>query len=293
MLSVIIPTRNRALELERCIKSIKNQTYKKFEIIVVDDKSTDNTPSIINQYKVRYIRNKKNLGQSSAQNIGAKIAKGNILVFIDDDCIPDKYWLEHIAKAFKISKNTAVVGGKIVNLGKTKFNIHLLPFWPYINYWLNNTGKIISFGIITTNFGSNLPQFVDWISCGNMAIKKEVFTKVGGFDKNFIGNSAFADPDICSRINDLGYKIYYQPLSICVHKPSLLNRKTPGEIRFYNKSNEMYFQIKRLNLEKPFNLILFFVYHIWDFTIETVGLLKSKYCIYNLKGKIDGLKRSL
>lgn len=292
MLSVVIPTRNRALELERCIKSIKNQTYDKYEIIIVDDNSSDETQKIIHKYKVRYIKHTKRLGQSIGKNDGAKVAKGEIVVFTDDDCIADPFWLENIVKAFHSDRDIAVVGGKILNLGKTNFNIHLLPIWPFIAGHIKKTGRIIIFGIVSSNFDSNNIQFVDWVSAGNMAIKKEAFNKVGGFDVNLIGNCIFEEPDICSRINDLGYKIYYQPLSICFHKPSLSNRKIHREIRFYNKSNEMYFQIKRLNFKEPFNLILFSVYHIWDFTIEIIGLLKSKYCIYDLKGKFDGLKRS-
>lgn len=292
MLSVIIPTRNRALELERCIKSIKNQTYDKYEIIVVDDNSSDETQKIIHKYKVRYIKHTERLGQSAGKNDGTKIAKGEVIVFTDDDCIADPFWLENIVKAFHSEKNIAVVGGKILNLGKTNINIHLLPIWPFIANQTNKTGRIIFFGITSSNFDSNSKQFVDWVSAGNMAIKKKVFDKVRGFNKNYIGNCIYEEPDICLRIKELKYKIYYQPLAICTHKPSSLNRASDQEIRYFNKSNEIYFQLKHLGIKNPINIILFFLYHIWDFTIEIVGLLKSKYCIYDLKGKIDGLKRS-
>ena len=96
-ISVIIPTYNRAKTIENSIKSVLNQTYKNFEIIVVDDGSKDNTKEIIDKIKdkrIRYFKLKNNNGASNARNIGIKISTGNFISFQDSDDIFYPYKLE-------------------------------------------------------------------------------------------------------------------------------------------------------------------------------------------------------
>ena len=86
--SVIIPTYNRATTIIKSINSVLNQTYSNFEIVVVDDNSDDNTKDIIKQIqddRIIYIKNKKNLGAASARNIGIKNATGELIAFQDSD----------------------------------------------------------------------------------------------------------------------------------------------------------------------------------------------------------------
>jgi len=86
--SVIIPTYNRAHTIGRAIKSVLNQTYQDFEIIVVDDGSTDNTEEVVKSFRdkrIRYIQHKKNKGAAAARNTGIKSAKGKYIAFQDSD----------------------------------------------------------------------------------------------------------------------------------------------------------------------------------------------------------------
>ena len=89
MVSVIIPTFNRAHLIGRAIKSVLNQTYQDFEIIVIDDGSTDNTGEIIRSFtdkRIKYIKKyKKNKGISVARNIGIKVARGKYIALLDSD----------------------------------------------------------------------------------------------------------------------------------------------------------------------------------------------------------------
>ncbi len=87
--SVIIPTYNRANDLDRCLKSLQNQTYKKFEVLVCDDGSTDNTEEIVEKYKsvltVQYIKDENFGGPARPRNNGIKKANGNVVAFLDSD----------------------------------------------------------------------------------------------------------------------------------------------------------------------------------------------------------------
>jgi len=103
IVSVIIPTYNRAHVLARAIQSVLNQTYQDFEIIVVDDGSTDNTEEVIKSFndpRIRYIRHEENKGAAAARNTGIKAAKGEFIAFqdSDDEWLPKK--LEKQMEAF-------------------------------------------------------------------------------------------------------------------------------------------------------------------------------------------------
>ena len=99
--SVIIPTYSRPKALLRTVKSVLNQNFKNIEIIVVDDGSK--ISPIIDKKKIKYVKLKKNYGVSIARNIGAKIAKGKFLAFLDDD---DKWPKNYLSKTFKKIKLT-------------------------------------------------------------------------------------------------------------------------------------------------------------------------------------------
>ena len=111
--SIIIPVRNEEEYISQCLNSLLNQTYKNFEIIIVDDGSTDNTVNIIKSYIKRYGKSDKiNLilgskcGPSCARNIGVKHARGEVIVFIDGDNYVNQKFLEYAFKTFK-NKNVA------------------------------------------------------------------------------------------------------------------------------------------------------------------------------------------
>lgn len=107
--SVIIPTYNRAHLVGRAIQSVLNQTYKDFELIIVDDGSTDNTEDIIKKYqkkdeRIKYIRRKKNKGGSVARNTGINAAIGEYIAFLDSD---DEWLTEKLERQMKVFKSTS------------------------------------------------------------------------------------------------------------------------------------------------------------------------------------------
>ncbi len=168
-ISVIIPTYNRSALLKRAIKSVLNQTFQDFELIVVDDGSTDDTKKIVDSFsnqKITYIYQQNSGGASRPKNTGIKTAKGDYIAILDsdDEWLPDK--LKKQIQYFAESKNPklGVVGCDIVIIEGSKKTNYKIPKYK-------NIFKRI---LITDDMGTG----------SAMMYKKEVFDKVGLFDEN-------------------------------------------------------------------------------------------------------------
>jgi cellulose synthase/poly-beta-1,6-N-acetylglucosamine synthase-like glycosyltransferase len=113
-ISVIIPAYNEETLIKECLKSVIKQEYDgKIEIIVVDDCSTDKTPDIVRKYGVKLISHERNMGRAKALENGMRVAKNNILVWLDADTILDKHALKNIVKHFGDNRVKAVCGNVI------------------------------------------------------------------------------------------------------------------------------------------------------------------------------------
>ena len=117
MISVIVPVYNVEKYLRKCLDSILNQTYQNFEVILVNDGSTDDSGKICNEYALRnpVIKafHKKNGGLSEARNYGVVYAKGEYVTFIDSDDYIDYHYLERMKKALNLSNADIVIVGQI------------------------------------------------------------------------------------------------------------------------------------------------------------------------------------
>jgi len=189
-ISVIIPAMNEEKYIERTIKSLINQSFKDYELIVVDGNSKDKTREIAKKYTKKVII-QKGKGISSARNQGAKIAKGNVLVFIDADTELSKNFLEVINEKMK-DKNIA--GGSTFfypekNSGVFKKALYF--FVSCINYIMTYTGNVRTTGY-------------------NSFFRKTYFDKVGGYDVSF---SLFEDHEISRRIKKYGKIVFLRKVN--------------------------------------------------------------------------------
>lgn len=173
MVSIIIPTYNRASTLERCIKSLLEQTYSDFEIIIVDDNSSDNSEAIIKKIsdlRIKYLRHEKNLGANAARNTGIKHAVGELIAFQDSDDEWFKNKLEIQIRELNKSGADIVASsfirymeGKKQVLPKENINDEELSRRIlYKNYISTQTilGKANCFK--DNEFDKDLPRFQDW-----------------------------------------------------------------------------------------------------------------------------------
>src|SRR5215472_3180011 len=110
-ISVIVPVRNGSHVLGRCIEALNSSTYLNFDVIVVDDCSTDTTPQIVERYGMRCIQTSRNMGPGGARNLGSKHARGEILAFIDADVVLPPEGLRLMEEAFSGDPTLAAVFG--------------------------------------------------------------------------------------------------------------------------------------------------------------------------------------
>jgi len=186
LISFIITTLNEEDYIEKCLKSIENQTYKNKEIIVVDSNSSDNTVKIAKKYADKVII--KPCIIPVGRNLGAKEAKGDILVFVDADVILFKDWCEKILPHLNDEKTIAAYGD-------------LIPV-PY-----NSKSKLVyNFFTICNNFLEKIKKPVLTKLGTAAAIKRNVFEKIGGYPENF---ACSEDLEISLRLNEYGGKIKF------------------------------------------------------------------------------------
>lgn len=219
-ISVVIPTHNRAKLLTGCLQSLINQTLSKnnFEIIIADDYSQDETPTIIKQYQavfpnIKYYRKIIPSGSYINRNIGFRHARGKIIAFLDDDCQPDKNWLKNILAAFQKNPSAQGIEGETTTSG-----IGITPF----------TEQII-------NLAGGAYQ-----TC-NIAYRKKVLQAVGGFDEWYQVHCG--DVDLALRVLEKGPIIFCPKVIVC-HPP----RPTDfwqQVIKTYFIRSEIYFFLKR------------------------------------------------
>ncbi len=115
--SVVIPTCNRRAILQRCLDALAAQSYDDYEVIVVDDCSTDDTPEFLARFadqhsdlKLRCLRNEHHAGANPSRNRGIEIATGELVAFLDSDCIADPDWIANLAAGFQTDRVAAVTG---------------------------------------------------------------------------------------------------------------------------------------------------------------------------------------
>lgn len=195
MISIIVPSHNSEKTIEGLIRSLLNQDYKgKYEIIVVDS-STDKTPEIISKFPVKLIRQKPK-GPGAARNLGVKNAKGEIIAFIDADCIAPKNWLKNLLNPFS-GKDVMVVSGTY----RTKNRESLMA--RFAGYEIEQRHERMK----------NL-ETIDWVGSFNCAYRKNIFLNFGGFNSKFIQSE---DGELSYRISEAGHKIKFNPSAFVYH----------------------------------------------------------------------------
>ncbi len=193
--SVIIAIYNRKEELEELLYSLAQQSYKPFEVIVVDDGSEVDLKAVVENFEktidARYYR-KENTGPGLSRNFGAGKAQGEYLIFLDSDCIVENNYLQNIKNNLQISPVDAFGGND-------KAHVDFDRQQKAISYAMTSvftTGGIRGKESAMTKFQ---PRSF------NMGIRKEVFEAVGGFSDMRIGE----DPDLSLRLWEEGYQTAY------------------------------------------------------------------------------------
>ncbi len=196
MISVVVCSYNGAATIAECIEGILKLKYSNYEVIVVDDGSTDKLADIVKQYPVKLIST-PNRGLSNARNLGMSFAQGEIVAYIDDDAFPCEDWLSYLNIAFANSEHAAIGGPNLVPAedGKIAKCIACSPGGP-VHVLLSD-------------------EIAEHIPGCNMAFRRNVLIEIGGFDPVY--RAAGDDVDICWRVQHEGYTIGFHPAAIVWH----------------------------------------------------------------------------
>lgn len=203
LVSILVPGKNEGKHIYKLANSLKEQTYKNFELIVIDDGSDDDTERICkslqkNKFIDLFLRNDVRGGKASAANLGYRFSKGKIIVHLDADCSYDMDAIEKIIIPFYLDDHIGAVGGNIL---VRNYKESLCATLQAIEY-----SDTISVGRITS---SSLGIY-RLVSGAFGAFKREALDRVGGWD---IGPGL--DGDITVKLRKLGYNIVFEPDAIC------------------------------------------------------------------------------
>jgi GT2 family glycosyltransferase len=197
-ISVVICSYNGARTIRRALESVRKLDYPDYEVIVVDDGSTDATAEIVAEYGVRQIQLGRNRGLANARNVGMEAADGEIVAYLDDDAYPDTQWLSFLADGFAAAPHAAMGGPNVPprDAGFVADCISSAPGGP-------------AHVLLSDDRAEHLP------GC-NLAIRKDALQAIGGFDPRF--RAAGDDVDVCWRLQEAGWTLGFRPAAMVWHE---------------------------------------------------------------------------
>jgi len=194
--SVVICSYNGSSTIRDTMEGMKALLYPNFEVIVINDGSTDATPDIVSEYDVQLIST-ENRGLSNARNTGYQTATGKIVAYIDDDAYPDPHWLHYLAITYMTTDFVAAGGPNIAPAGDGKI----------ADCVANAPGGPVQV-LLTDTVAEHIP------GC-NMSFLKKSLEKIGGFDPRY--RAAGDDVDACWRVQDQVGEIGFHPTALVWH----------------------------------------------------------------------------
>ena len=219
LVSIIIPHWNGIDVLSECLNSLDKTVYSNFEIIVVDNASTDGSGNWMkdNYPQTKLIENDQNYGYAGGCNRGVSQADGDLVVFLNNDTVQDKNWLKNLVSFINSHPDCGAVQPKILNYyernrfdyaGGSGGHIDLLCY-PFAR------GRIfLEQEIDSGQYDDDHRCF--WASGTAIMVRKDCYLEAGQFDENFFAH--MEEIDLCWRLQLMGYKVYVHPTAVVYHK---------------------------------------------------------------------------
>ncbi len=227
--SIIIINYNTKELLRNCLNSIFINLKGEFEVIVVDNNSSDESVSMIKKEfknKVLLIENKKNKGFGSANNQAVHLAVGKFLFFLNSDTIINNNILKNIYSKMK-NNNIGILAPCLLLKNGEKQKYAYGKFPNLFNSVLEKIKK-------DTNHHN-----IDWVSGAAFIIRKDVFNKIEGFDENYF--MYFEDIDLCKKVKNLNYKIIVNNETSLIHLGGKSISKGVDRKKLYYKSQDYFY----------------------------------------------------
>lgn len=237
--SIVILNWNGYEDTRGCLVSLQKIDYPNYEIIVIDNGSTDGSPEMIESDfpEIKLIRNKENLGFERANNVGIREALKEDAAYVsllNNDTIVAPNFLSELVKAFEGDVSVGMAGPKIYYMDKP----YRISFaggkisWIFGKSWHEGDGRL-------DNEKYNKQKYTDYITGACMVIKTEVFKKIGLFNETYF--RYWEDTELCERAIRAGYKLLYVPSSTIKHKVAATTGGASFSTEYYDARNSMYF----------------------------------------------------
>jgi len=300
-ISIVIINYNGKGFLQRCISSVLNSDYPDFEVILVDNGSTDGSVELVqelfgNDPYVKLILNERNLGPSIGRNMGARMARGKYLAFLDNDTDVDSLWLKEAIRFMEVDPTVGAIQCKLLLMDeRDKFD--------YAGDYLSQYGFLIQRASFRETDNGQLDKVVEIFSAksAGMIVRRDVFDRVGGFDEDYF--IYMEETDLCWRIWLNSYRVVFLPTSIVYHAfgriAKLSSPYTKFLARYHGTKNYIVTLTKNLDVWNmlrilPVHIGLWFGIVVWHISrgriVEATWIIKG--ILWNLiKLKIIWKKR--
>ncbi|MGH7796467.1 MAG: glycosyltransferase [Candidatus Binatia bacterium] len=219
--SVVVCAYNGERTMNSCLASLEKLNYPNYEVIVVNDGSTDGTRQIAEGYDYIRLIHQENKGLSEARNVGIRASTGDIIAFTDADCMADADWLTHLVARFQ-SSDFGAVGGPNLTPADDSFVASCVAVSPGAPTHV----------LLDDEVAEHIP------GC-NMAFRREALAAINGFDPIF--RSAGDDVDLCWRLQNKGYKIGFSAAAVVWHFRRNTIRDYLKQQRGYGKAETLLF----------------------------------------------------
>ena len=279
-ISVIIPTIERGNYLLDTISQLNKQSFKNFEVIVVDqtEKYVNPTETKIKELSKESMRYYRIIPRSvtAAKNFAIKKAKGEILIFIDDDIEIQKDFIKNHLEAYKKYPKAGAIAGRVLQDG-----------FPIINKILRFNKYGQSEGTYTGTVDGETNTFPG----GNCSVKRNIALRVKGFDTRYYGGSFREESDFANKVHSAGYKIYYY------HKAEIFHLAAPSggnrvKTHIYDNpsfyANEMFFTLRFVSYK---NLIKSLKYKFSEYCMVARGKTRYKRGVLFILGILRAFSR--
>jgi GT2 family glycosyltransferase len=243
--SIVLVNHNKGEQIFRCLQSLGEASTADIEIILVDNASSDGSAGrVATEFpEIHLVRCPTNIGFGAGNNLGASLAKGEYLAFLNPDTVVEQGWLEALIKALEGDPQLGLVTSKIL----------LLQSPDQINTCGNDvhiSGLTLCRGMGKPRSSFNLPEEVAAVSGAAFVIRRALFEALGGFDADFF--LYMEDTDLSWRARLIGYRILYVPGSLVYHDYFL--RFTPRKT-FYQERNRYLMLLKCLKWQTLLTLL--------------------------------------
>jgi len=270
IVSVIIPHYNNSKILIECISSLYKSTFKKIEIIVIDNASTDSSYNDIITFSSDVIVKKSdiNLGYAGGCNLGAQIAKGKYLLFLNNDTIMNKNCIEILVNILEKKSKISSVQPKILNINKKSYFDYAGASGGFIDYMVFPFTRGRIFNSIEKDQGQyESPMKIFWASGAGFLTRKDIFKKVEGFDSNLFSHMEEIDYHWKCYLSN--YEVWVEPKAKLYHHGGKTLPMNSPKKTYYNHRNSMILLLSNYSL---INSVFFFLLRL---PLEFISSIKE------------------